>query len=596
MDGGDPNVVMFGIMSSMRTGNMILDMAVCLLIPFLFRSLWGHVQSTYLRTTIYLDRKMNRKYRRVISNTRSNRPWNETKTSHKNKVLITAVRMYIGREVKPSYPIGDIKLQAITATKSDSETGSGTLVEQLTKKYKILCIPQRNGVPIEIQPGLFFQDVDSTNREEGEDGKKTSNVTMVTSLTFTTALAGGKERVDAFLKLAYDWYCAEVAATEDHSYFMYQPLVSKFNSTATEGAEKKVTQFKRYRLSNEKTFKSIFFPEKEKVLRILRHFDEKSGKYSIAGFPHKLGLLLHGPPGTGKTSLVKAIAAHTKRHIISVPLSRIRTNQELMDVMFDQVFPHRLPGKGEDGEENAVGSNKHAIKDVVFLLEDVDAASKIVHTRGSTQAKTPSKGDAAKRRGSKVHFEEVEESTLTRQLSTAIQRQATTSLEADEATKQEDANLEESAASKEKEGEKKDVTDSDPTSAAAKSIWDDADKLDLAGLLNILDGVVDAPGRILVMTTNHPEKLDPALLRPGRVNLQIYMGFIACDDAVSMAKHYYPEATAPQLVEVREAFERKHRACVNGLKMSPAEFEQLCAESTETSDLVAAIDKYLPKR
>lgn len=35
------------------------------------------------------------------------------------------------------------------------------------------------------------------------------------------------------------------------------------------------------------------------------HFLHKTGKYAIAGYSHKLGLLLHGPPGTGKTSLVK---------------------------------------------------------------------------------------------------------------------------------------------------------------------------------------------------------------------------------------------------------------------------------------------------
>ena len=42
---------------------------------------------------------------------------------------------------------------------------------------------------------------------------------------------------------------------------------------------------------------------------------------------------------------------------------------------------------------------------------------------------------------------------------------------------------------------------------------DSADTLNLAGILNTLDGVVDTPGRLLVMTSNHPEKLDPALIR-----------------------------------------------------------------------------------
>jgi len=42
-----------------------------------------------------------------------------------------------------------------------------------------------------------------------------------------------------------------------------------------------------------------------------------------------------------------------------------------------------------------------------------------------------------------------------------------------------------------------------------------------SGLLNALDGVRAQEGGIIVMTTNHREKLDPALLRPGRCDLQV---------------------------------------------------------------------------
>lgn len=46
------------------------------------------------------------------------------------------------------------------------------------------------------------------------------------------------------------------------------------------------------------------------------------------------------------------------------------------------------------------------------------------------------------------------------------------------------------------------------------------------GLLNVLDGVVDTPGRIVIMTTNHPEALDAALIRPGRIDKKVYLGYM----------------------------------------------------------------------
>lgn len=50
---------------------------------------------------------------------------------------------------------------------------------------------------------------------------------------------------------------------------------------------------------------------------------------------------------------------------------------------------------------------------------------------------------------------------------------------------------------------------------------DDKPRLTLGGLLNALDGVFASEGRILVMTTNYPEKLDAALVRSGRVDYRL---------------------------------------------------------------------------
>ena len=43
----------------------------------------------------------------------------------------------------------------------------------------------------------------------------------------------------------------------------------------------------------------------------------------------------------------------------------------------------------------------------------------------------------------------------------------------------------------------------------------------LSGLLNCMDGITAPDGAIIVMTTNHPELIDSALLRPGRVDIRV---------------------------------------------------------------------------
>jgi ATP-dependent 26S proteasome regulatory subunit len=74
----------------------------------------------------------------------------------------------------------------------------------------------------------------------------------------------------------------------------------------------------------------------------------------------------------------------------------------------------------------------------------------------------------------------------------------------------------------------------------------------LQGLLNVLDGVVDTPNRIVIMTTNHPEKLDPALIRPGRINKKIYLGRICCNEALSMMRHYFGKVSRETEEKLRE--------------------------------------------
>lgn len=46
----------------------------------------------------------------------------------------------------------------------------------------------------------------------------------------------------------------------------------------------------------------------------------------------------------------------------------------------------------------------------------------------------------------------------------------------------------------------------------------------MSGLLNALDGAASTEGRVLFMTTNYLDRLDPALVRPGRIDFKEYIG------------------------------------------------------------------------
>jgi len=67
---------------------------------------------------------------------------------------------------------------------------------------------------------------------------------------------------------------------------------------------------------------------KERVDMFIHHKDW----YIKKGIPHTLGILLHGPPGTGKTSIIKSIAKDTNRHVINIKLYKDTTQTQLRNL------------------------------------------------------------------------------------------------------------------------------------------------------------------------------------------------------------------------------------------------------------------------
>lgn len=66
-------------------------------------------------------------------------------------------------------------------------------------------------------------------------------------------------------------------------------------------------------------------------------------------------------------------------------------------------------------------------------------------------------------------------------------------------------------------------------------------RLTLSGLLNALDGVASTEGRIVFMTTNYLERLDKALIRPGRVDLKLLIDYASLYQLEEMFARFYPK-------------------------------------------------------
>lgn len=179
---------------------------------------------------------------------------------------------------------------------------------------------------------------------------------------------------------------------------------------------------------------------KEGLVDDMKAFLASAQWYADRGIPYRRGYLLYGPPGSGKTSVIQALAGHLDYNICILNLAE----QTLTDDRLNHLM-NNVPARS------------------LLLLEDIDSAF--------------------------------------------TSRKQTT-----------------------EQGYMSGVT--------------------FSGLLNALDGVASADERIIFMTTNHPERLDPALIRPGRVDFQSLLDNATPSQIHRMFNRFYDdEKLAQEFVE-----------------------------------------------
>ncbi len=89
-------------------------------------------------------------------------------------------------------------------------------------------------------------------------------------------------------------------------------------------------------------------------------------------------------------------------------------------------------------------------------------------------------------------------------------------------------------------------------------------RLSFSGFLNALDGVATQEGTLLFMTTNHLERLDPALIRAGRIDEQVELGHADEDQLRRLYLKFHPDPAAAAVFARERAGQALSPAAVQG--------------------------------
>jgi hypothetical protein len=214
----------------------------------------------------------------------------------------------------------------------------------------------------------------------------------------------------------------------------------------------KMLTFNMNEFKTSKSFGNVYGHHVDELKERLDLFVNHPDWYMDRGIPYSLGIMLHGVPGAGKTSTIKAIAKDTNRHIFNLSLRPYTTQRQLTNLFFNETVHVQTYDGGK--QTLKIPLNKR-----VYVIEDIDCLTDVVLDRALTK--------------------------------------------------------EPLAANKEGEA----VT--------------------LSFLLNLLDGVLETPGRILVITSNYPDKLDKAFVRPGRIDVRIEFKYADREFILDMLNKFY---------------------------------------------------------
>jgi SpoVK/Ycf46/Vps4 family AAA+-type ATPase len=234
---------------------------------------------------------------------------------------------------------------------------------------------------------------------------------------------------------------------------------------------------KKSREDLENTYiKSFFHKERDRLWKIIQeiHFNPTSF-YKIGQSP-RIGILLHGPPGTGKSTLAFRIAMALDRDIVSIDIRSIRNKHDVYKTL-------RSP---------CINGINYEPKQLVYIFDEFDLTVRELHAK-----KTQMTNVYESWIKHLAHLPEVSKMLPLIKTKSKITKSLCHS-----------------------DSDSDDSSDSKKNNYSIDNHGYDTEDLSLEDLLEILQGPVPLEGAIIIATTNKYEEIKdlcPALFRPGRL-------------------------------------------------------------------------------
>ena len=238
---------------------------------------------------------------------------------------------------------------------------------------------------------------------------------------------------------------------------------------------------------NFETFDTMYSVHKNNLISDINRLKDIE-YYKKSGAKRKKGYLFYGPPGCGKTSSVIAMANYDKRHILEIPMSRIKTNSDIEEIL-NITNIHNVNFKKEE---------------IIILFDEIDTGLDSIQKRDSERDRDQGQGRERDLGKDNESTENIKDNLL----KTLV------------------------------------------NSKCENDLLPNRDKICIGTILSRFDGVGSYNGIIIIATTNCIDKISPAVYRHGRLN-PIYFDYMQKEDIRSMIEGFYKvKLTEKQLIDL----------------------------------------------